>query len=592
MAHTFTQSDRFYLDGRPFQIRSGAIHYFRVVPAYWRDRLEKLKAMGCNTVETYIPWNLHEPKPGVYDFSGGRDVAAFLKLAQELGLWAIVRPGPYICAEWDLGGLPSWLLTEDGMRLRCTYPPFLRAVRRYFARLLQVLAPLQIDRGGNILMMQVENEYGSYGDEHAYLEALRDLLRENGVTVPLFTSDGPLPRSLANGSVEGALPTVNFGAGAPEKFAVLQAFLAQTRGEAPLLCTEFWVGWFDAWGDRAHNTTPPDVCAREVEAVLKRGSINLYLFHGGTNFGLLNGANDYGALSPDTTSYDYDAPLAEDGSMTPKYNALRALFARFAEEPLPAPPPPIPKRAFGTVSVTDCVSLEAALSSLGEPVRSPWPLCMEKLGQSVGYVLYSTQVAPHGTYRTIELQHTADRAQLFFDGRPAMTLYDRELHAPHDVCLPLQHRLSILVENLGRVNYGPLLAYQRKGIDGAVLLDGRSHAGWEMIPLPMDAAMASRLDFSAGFTPGLPAFYRFRFSIEAPADTFLDLAGWGKGCVLVNGFLLGRFWDKGPQSRLYVPAPLLRAGENEVLLFETEGRACGRIAFCDSPGWREGPKEA
>lgn len=586
MQHTFEIRDRFYLDGEPFQIISGSIHYFRVVPEYWRDRLEKLKAMGCNTVETYVPWNLHEPHPGQFDFSGMLDVARFLQIAQQVGLWAIVRPSPYICGEWEFGALPAWLLAEDGMKLRCTYAPYLAHVRAYYHALMQVLVPLQADRGGNILLMQVENEYGAYGDETAYLEALRDGMREQGVTVPLITSDGPWGDYLENGSsLQGTLPTANFGSKAQVQFPVLQKHIQKVRGEGPLMCTEFWVGWFDAWEDEAHHTTPADVCAKDLDEILKRGSVNIYMFHGGTNFGFTNGSNYYDKLTPDVTSYDYDAPLSEDGEITPKYRAMQQVIAKYAPIPDVAFSTRIGKKAFGEQSVDGRVSLVAALAGIASPVKNPWPLCMEKLGQNFGYVFYRTKVNPDVRYEKIRLLGANDRAQIFFDGKPALTLYDHELEPEYDIDPQNAPRgtLDILVENMGRVNYGPKMEYQRKGIDGAVLLNGHGHAGWEMYALPMDAQTAGKLDFSAGYTPGLPAFYHVAFRVEEPADTFLDMTGWGKGCVLLNGFNLGRFWEKGPQKRLYVPAPLLKAGENELVVFESEGKAASSVTFAAEP---------
>lgn len=576
----FEVKDQFYLDGAPFRIISGSVHYFRVVPEYWRDRLEKLRAMGCNTVETYIPWNLHEPRPGEFRFDGPLDFVEFLKIAQELGLWAIVRPTPYLCGEWEFGGLPAWLLAEDGMRLRCTYPPFLKAVRAYYRELFKVLAPLQIDRGGPVILMQVENEYGAYGDEKEYLEALRSEMLQNGVTVPLATSDGPWGDYLANGSLAGTLATANFGSEAERQFGVLRKF----NPGGPLLCMEFWIGWFDAWGDKKHHTTPPKACAKDLEAILSRGSVNIYMFHGGTNFGFMNGANYYGRLAPDVTSYDYDAPLSEDGEITPKYKALREVIGKFA----PVPPlqfsTRIQKCAYGEQAVTDRVSLFSVLDDLEAPVQSPWPLSMEKLGQNYGYTLYRSDLNGDLPVEKLQLLGANDRAQIFMDRKSLLTLYDLELEKEYKVPVPEAHkRLDVLVENMGRVNYGPKMEYQRKGIDGAVLINGHSHSGWQMYPLPMDGSLAAKLDFTKEYQKGTPSFFRVCFEVENLGDTFLDMTGWGKGCALLNGFNLGRFWEKGPQKRLYIPAPLLRRGSNELLIFETEGTAGSAVSFMAEP---------
>ncbi len=333
----FEIRDCFYLDGAPFQIISGCIHYFRVPPAYWDDRLKKLKATGCNTVETYIPWNLHEPRRGEFRFDGGLDVGAFLRLAQANGLYAIVRPSPYVCAEWEFGGLPAWLLEGENIPLRTHEGPFLGLVDRYYRALFPHLVPLQIDRGGPVLLMQVENEFGAWGAEDPeYLAALAGLMRDNGATVPFITSDNLENESLSRGTCPGALATVNFGSGAAEKLEVLRPY---AKG-GPLMVTEFWVGWFDAWGDNVHHRTAPEGVVGDLEQILDRGSVNFYMFHGGTSFGWMNGANDYGRLTPDVTSYDYDAPLPEDGRPAGEYFAIRwsgAIPAARGSSPRPCP---------------------------------------------------------------------------------------------------------------------------------------------------------------------------------------------------------------------------------------------------------------
>lgn len=577
----FEIRDGFYLNEKPFQIISGSLHYFRVVPQYWRDRLEKLRAMGCNTVETYVPWNLHEPRQGEFCFDGMLDLARFLKTAQELGLWAIVRPSPYICGEWEFGGLPAWLLAQDGMRVRCSYPPFLSAVRNYYRALFQVLTPLQIGRGGPVILMQVENEYGSFGNETAYLEALRDEMRKNGAEVPFITSDGPDDGLLRGGSLPGALPTANFGSKADEQLDVLQ----KHTGKGPLMCTEFWVGWFDAWGDKKHHTTPEQGSAKDLDRLLARGNVNIYMFHGGTDFGFMNGSNYYGKLAPDVTSYDYDAPLSEDGEITPKYTAFREVIQKYRTVPEMKFSTRIHKRAYGSQKVAERVSLFRVLEDLAVPVENPWPLCMEKLGQSYGYTLYSSDLNRDISKETIQLVGAMDRARIFFDRRPCMTLYDRELEQEYKIPSEFSgaSRVDILMENMGRVNYGPYLDGQRKGIDGSVQINRRGQAGWKMYALSMEDSMLKRLDFSKGFGEGEPCFSRIPFSVEEPGDTFLELNGWGKGCAFLNGFHLGRFWEKGPQKRLYIPAPLLKKGENELIVFETEGKYTDSVSFESEP---------
>jgi len=578
----FTIRDQFYLDNTPCKIISGSIHYFRVVPEYWRDRLEKLKAMGCNTVETYVPWNLHEPKKGRFDFTGILDIARFLKTAQDLGLHAIVRPSPYICAEWEFGGFPAWLMTIDGMRLRSTYGPYLDAVRDYYKELFKILAPLQIDNGGPIILMQIENEYGAYGDEKAYLNALRDMMLENSVTVPLVTSDGPWGDYLANGSLPGIHPTANFGSKAKEQFGVLK----ERVNGGPLMCMEFWVGWFDAWGDEAHHTTSPENCAMELDEILKQGNVNIYMFHGGTNFGFMNGSNYYGKLAPDVTSYDYDSPLSEDGEITPKYEAMREVIRKYAAVPEVRFSTEIEKRAYGKQPVSKKVSLFSVAEDLAKKVESPWPLPMEKLGQGYGYMLYRSKLPEYAAVGKIRLMKARDRANIFFDGQPFAIVYDNGTEKEVKVKKSRQKVkwVDILAENMGRVNYGPSMDDQRKGIAGSVLINGHAHSGWEMYPLPMDKESLAKLDFSKEYLPGTPSFYLVEFAVESLCDTFLDLSGWGKGCAVLNGFNLGRFWEKGPQKRLYVPAPLLKKGVNQLIVFESDGTAAGSVSFEAKPG--------
>ncbi len=571
--------DTFYIDGQPTQIISGAIHYFRVVPEYWRDRLAKLKAMGCNTVETYIPWNMHEPEKGRFRFDGMLDVGRFVRLAQELGLYVILRPSPYICAEWEFGGLPAWLLREDEMRFRSAYPPFQRHVEEYYRELMPRLAPLQADQGGPVILMQVENEYGYYATDRDYLPWLRDLMRELGVTVPLLTSDGPFPESLNAGAVEGALPTGNFGSRTEERFAALSKY---TKG-GPLMCTEFWVGWFDHWGNGGHMTGNLEESVKDLDAMLRLGHVNIYMFEGGTNFGFMNGSNYYDALTPDVTSYDYDAVLTEDGQLTEKYRRYREVISKYREVPQVEFTRKIARKAYGTLPVQERVSLFSVLEDLSAPTESVWPQPMEMLGQSYGYILYRSTLDTEERLEKLRLWKANDRANIFVEQKPVATLYDRELLEEKELSVDFAPgaEIDILMENMGRVNFGPRLEEQRKGIAQCVQLNGHIHCHWKQYPLPLDNM--DKVDFSKGWQAGLPGFYRFTFLVDEPADTFLDFTGWGKGVAFVNGFNIGRFWEIGPQKRLYIPAPLLRAGKNEIILFETEGKAGESIALTDQP---------
>lgn len=580
MSSRFEIKDDFYLNGEKIQIISGSIHYFRIVPEYWRDRLEKLKMLGCNTVETYIAWNFHEKEKGVFDFSGERDIAGFIKIAQELGLWVILRPSPYICAEWEFGGLPWWLLKEDGMQLRCNYAPFLGHVREYYERLFQIIAPLQITEGGPVIMMQVENEYGSYGNDKEYLKYLRDLMIEFGCRVPLVTSDGPSKDMLNCGQVDGVCQTVNFGSKGKQQLTVLKNKVVEDQ---PLMCMEFWVGWFDSWGAPEHMGGDTQQHARDLEEILDMGHVNIYMFIGGTNFGFTNGSNYYQKLTPDVTSYDYDALLTEDGQITPKYEAFKEVISRYTQIPEVKLSMDIRRKGYGTLKAERSTGLFPNLTNLTAAVNGLSPQSMEKLGQGYGYILYENSLENTGDMAAVRLLGANDRASIFVDEKPVLTLYDKELLEEYvfEKPVPKGEKLSVLVENMGRVNYGYQMEKQRKGIDGNVLVNGHQLYYWKQYCLPMEDL--SGLDFGKPLAEGTPGFYEFTFETGEPGDTFLDFTGWGKGCVLVNGFNIGRFWEIGPQKRLYIPAPLLKKGKNTILIFETEGKASGEISLVDEP---------
>lgn len=570
----FEIKDTFYLNGEPFQIISGSFHYFRTVPEYWRDRLEKLKNMGCNTVETYIPWNFHEPEKGKFLWDGMRDICRFMELTQQLGLYLILRPSPYICSEWEFGGLPAWLLKDKNMRLRCSYEPYLKAVREYYEVLIPKLVPYQADRGGNIILVQIENEYGYYGNDTAYLEFLRDTMRELGITVPFVTSDGPWNESgFRAGMVDGALPTANFGSETEWQFGVMRRILGEGR---PLMCMEFWNGWFDAWGEE-HHTTEPEKVAKELDTLLRLGHLNFYMLEGGTSFGFMSGKNN-GCKTCDVTSYDYDAPLTEDGRITEKYRLCKEVIARYKtieEVPLSTK---ISRKAYGKLVCNGKTDLFSVLDDVSEPVHSLHPLTMEEIDQNYGYILYRMTFKHPEPVREIALEGAADRVQGFLDGVPAFTAFAEQIGDTFqpEGKEPVQV-MDLLCENMSRENFGTGLEHQRKGISDGIRVNGHRQYGFDIYPLPLSEEQLERIPFNRKYTGTGPAFYRFEFEAEEQADTFLNLTGFGKGCAFVNGFHLGRFWELGPQKRLYLPGPLLKKGKNTILIFETEGKAADCI---------------
>ncbi len=575
--------DRFYLDGEEFHLISGAIHYFRVVPQYWEDRLLKLRAMGCNTVETYIPWNMHEPKEGEFVFDGMLDLGKFIELAKSIGLYVILRPSPYICAEWEFGGFPAWLLKEDGMKLRCTYKPYLDHVKRYYDTLMPYIKKYTYDNGGPVIMMQIENEYGYYGDDHEYMKWLYDLIRSYGIEVPLFTSDGPYDDAFRGGKIPGVLQTGNFGSHAKERFDFMKKYV-----DGPLSCMEFWLGWFDDWGSGFHHTTSVEQNVEDFAYMLDNGNVNIYMFQGGTNFGFMNGSNYYDKLTPDVTSYDYDAVLTEDGQITDKYIAFQKEISKRYGLPEVEVPKPVKRKAYGNIKADGYVSLWDSLDNIADRHESVYPVSMEKLGQSYGFILYHTHLDEIPKMGEIRLIDANDRAKVYVDHENIATMYDRELLEakkiePH--VETLDKDLDILVENMGRVNFGPYMQKQRKGIDGPVLINTRQHYGYDIYTLPLDNIDKLIFgDISASEIKGTgPSFYRYTFEADECCDTFINMEGFGKGCVFINGFNLGRFWEVGPQKALYLPGPLIRKGKNEIVVFETEGKAQIELELMDHP---------
>lgn len=565
---SFTIGDTDFLrDGRKHQVIAGALHYFRIHPDQWQDRIRKARLMGLNTIETYVAWNAHEPRRGEWDATGWNDLGRFLDLVHAEGMDAIVRPGPYICAEWHNGGLPTWL-TAGERALRSSDPAFLADISAYLRRVYEIVAPRQIDRGGPVVLVQIENEYGAYGSDKAYLEALVALTREAGITVPLTTVDQPTDQMLADGSLPELHKTGSFGSRSTERLATLRAH--QPTG--PLMCSEFWDGWFDWWGG-VHHTTDVDAAASDLDALLAAGaSVNIYMFHGGTNFGLTNGANHKGRYLPIVTSYDYDAPLDEAGDPTAKFFAFRDVIAKYAPVPdeLPAP------RASAPVASVELTPAGAWTDAAASASPAPLPATFDELGHLSALVRYDLALPPMSGPGLLTVEEVRDLAWVSVDGQPVGTLS----RTRHDQALriPAGRTLSILVEEQGRVNYDHRLG-EEKGLIGAPMLDGAPLGDWTSTPLDVQAIADEVATRTAPRSGDGPRAWTGDLVLDAPADLFLDTGAWSKGYAFVNGFFLGRYWRNGPQRTLFVPAPATRAGANRVVVLELEELLSPRAEF-------------
>ncbi len=570
----------FYLNDAPFTVVAAAMHYFRVPREYWKDRLLKIKACGFNTVETYTAWNLHEPVEGTYDFSDNLDLGAYLDLINELGMLAIVRPGPYICSEWEFGGFPWWLLKYPDIELRCSNDIYLEKVERYFAQLIPVIAARQTDCGGPVIMVQIENEYGSYGNDSFYLRRLADMLSNNGITCTLFTSDGANNTMLSGGTLPDVLSAVNFGSKASANFKALRKFKPQT----PLFCAEYWNGWFDHWGEKHHKRDADDA-AKTLADILDCGaSVSVYMMHGGTNFGWMNGANASDEYQPTVNSYDDDAPINEYGAPTQKYYAIKKVLEErgFANgTPVPESVKPV---NYGVLQFTSSADLLDQIPLMSKARTFTVPQTMEALDQGYGFICYSAKINGPKDKDTLCF-NVHDRAYVFLNGKYEGCYYrnDKKNHISFSV--PKEGvQLTILVENMGRVNYGPSLA-DKKGIIGGVRFGQQFIYRWQHFPLELKNI--GDIDFEASDNikyPKRPQFLKTVLDVEGnPGDTFIKLKGFKKGIIFVNGTVLSRYWEIGPQRSAYLPAAFLHEGENTVIVLELEGYKKAEIEFSDTP---------
>jgi beta-galactosidase len=561
--HTFKLSgDQFLLNGKSFQIISGEMHFARIPRQYWRARLKMAKAMGLNTVCTYVFWNLEEPEKGKFNFKGNADVAEFARMAQQEGLWVIVRPSAYACAEWEFGGYPYWLLKEKNMKVRSRDPEFLELMKAYYEQLGKNLVPLQITHGGPILMVQVENEYGSYGDDKEYLKINEQLMRDVGFDVPFYTLDGI--DMVSRGCVDGALPAVD---GSNNIQQIKDVVEKNNHGHGPFFVGEWYPGWFDDWG-KPFRTVSTKECAAQLDTILARGlSVNMYMAHGGTTRAFMNGANfsNDNPYSPQISSYDYDAPIDEGGDPTPKFYALREVIEKYlpAGSVLPVVPTRVPTIAIPEFKLKYCGDI---MQVLPKPINSNRPLDFEDINQAYGYVLYRTEIKGPREGK-LDIVHLRDFGIILVNDKRVAVL-DRRLN--QETCnlnFPdSENTLDIFVENLGRINYGKYINDNHKGITGDVLFNGDTVTGWNVYGFPFD----KEPDINSQLTSETqcPVIRQGTFTLDEVGDTYLDMRDWGKGHVWINGHNLGRYWYIGPQQTIYVPAPWLNKGNNKIVVFE------------------------
>lgn len=596
---TFDKND-FYSDGNPYRIIAGDIHYFRIPKSRWEHTLDLAIDFGLNTIQTYVPWNAHEPQKNQFDFSGMFDLASFLQLCKQKGLRVLLRPSPYICSEWDFGGLPAWLLSDMNMILRSSDPSFLAAVRSYYNYLIPIFLPFLSTKGGPIIAVSVENEYGSYGNDHDYLSALADMLRQGGVDVPLYTTDEDKAFLQTFGQAQnteffGVNYRAKSGTSAPAK-RVAEAL----NPEQPFFIGEFWSGRSMHWGEPFYHRDPKETADAFREALNLNGNVCFYMFAGGTNFGFMGGANLGKSFSPrpetperyipHTTSYDVDALVSEDGTPTEKYFLCRDVLDEYLGKPKRAHIYENKKRQSVMVDLTETADLFQNLDMLTETKTfSPAPNPMEHYGQNFGLILYSTTIdAFKGEPMSIKPRKYRDRANIYLDGEWFATfLRDRgatKTAGGTPLFLPngTKRKVDILLENIGRVNYGPVLSDERKGLEDCVQCGNTKLFGYEIRTLPL-CDLSNLLWKKQKHTDHKPCFFKGVFKAEIGVDSFVCFENFDHGYIWINGFNLGRFDGAGPQMTLYVPGELLKENNEIIVLDVNPSGEKSSISLIDGP---------
>ena len=571
------KNGHFLLNGEAVSLLSGEMHYARIPHQYWRHRLQMMKGMGLNTVATYVFWNFHESEPGKWDFSGDRNLAEYIRIAGEEGMMVILRPGPYVCAEWEFGGYPWWLQNVEGMEIRCDNPAFLHYTNLYIKRLYQEIGDLQITQGGPIIMVQAENEFGSYVsqrkdiplEEHRrYNAKIKQQLADAGFNVPLFTSDGSW--LFEGGATEGALPTANGESNVANLKKVVNQY---HNGEGPYMVAEFYPGWLDHWAEPFPLVSASKIARKTEEYLQSDVSFNFYMVHGGTNFGFTSGANydEEHDIQPDLTSYDYDAPISEAGWVTPKYDSIRNVIKKYVSYPIIEPPKAIPVIEIPSILLTKIADV-LSYSGTQPTIQNSVPLTFEQLNQPYGYVLYERNFN-QPISGIMEIKGLRDYAIVYVNGKQIGELNRYFKNYSLEINIPFNAKLSILVENMGRINYGAQIIHNTKGIISPVMINGIEIEGdWEITQLPMDQMPTMKF---LNNTPAnlqvlskKPVVYEGTFQLKETGDTFLDMSEWGKGIVFINGIHIGRYWHLGPQQTLYIPGVWLKEGENTIMIFE------------------------